>query len=230
MRDTTPRIGLIGPGLVIALLTMIGALLLMGAVPNVAVGQEPRLVGRLPEATKIEVDRILDAARLLGLPIEPLVDRALEGVAKGAPPALILSAVARLRDELKTARSAFGPAASVGEITAGASALRAGATSGDLAQLRRLRSGHQLTVAAAVLADLVTAGVPADTATGAVLALAGGVDDADYVSFRRSVQQDIALGASPAAALGVRLKSLVATADQVPNTTGLQNGRPKQKP
>ncbi len=230
MRDTTPRVGLVGPGLVIALLTMIGALLLMGALPSVAAGQEPRLSGRLPEATKIEVDRILAAARALGLPTEPLVDRALEGAAKGAPPALIVSAVARLRDELKTARSAFGPLASVGEITAGASALRAGATSGDLAQLRRLRTGQQLTVAAGVLADLVTAGVPADTATGAVLALAGGADDADYVSFRRSVQQDIALGASPAAALGVRLRSLVATTDNGSSVTGPLSGRRKQKP
>ena len=218
MRDTTPRIGLIGPGLVIALLTLIGALLLMGALPDVAEGQEPRLAGRLPEATKVEVDRILAAARALGLPTEPLVDRALEGAAKGAPPALILAAVGRLRDELKTARTAFGPAASVGEITAAASAIRAGARAEDLVQLRRLRSGQELTVAAAVLADLVTAGVPADTATGAVLALAGGVDDADYLSFRRNVQQDIALGASPATALGVRLKSLVATADNA--TTG----------
>ncbi len=229
MRDTTPRVGFVGPGLVIALLTMIAALLLMGAVPTTAEGQEPRLVGRLPEATKAQVDAILDGARLSGLPIEPLVDRALEGAAKGAPPALILTAVARLRDELKMARAAFGGTASAGEIAAGASAIRAGAKFKDLAELRRLRSGKQLTVAVAVLADLVSAGVPADTATGAVLALAGEADDADYVAFRRSVQQDIALGASPAAALGVRLRSLAAMADNVPG--GLQStGRRKQKP
>ena len=52
MRDTTPRVGFVGPGLVVALLTMIAALLLMGALPNTALGQEPRLVGRLPDATK----------------------------------------------------------------------------------------------------------------------------------------------------------------------------------
>lgn len=229
MRDTTPRVGFVGPGLVVALLTMIAALLLMGALPNTALGQEPRLVGRLPDATKRQVDQILDAARVSGLPTEPLVDRALEGAAKGAPPALILTAVARLRDELKTARAAFGEAASAGEITAGASALRAGANANDLAQLRRLRTKRELTVAVGVLADLVTAGVPADTATRAVLALAAEADDADYVTFRRSVQQDITLGASPAAALGVRLKSLAAMTDNA--SGGLQAaGRPKQKP
>ena len=229
MRDTTPRVGFVGPGLCIALLAMIAALLLMGAVPNTAHGQEPRLAGRLPEAAKAQVDLILDGARLSGLPVEPLVDRALEGVAKGALPALIVTAVARLRDELNVARTAFGAAASAGEITAGASALRAGAKAKDLAELRRLRSGQQLTVAVAVLADLVTAGVPADTATSAVLALAGEAADADYLTFRRSVQQDIAFGASPAAALGVRLRSLVATADNAPGGL-LGSGRRKQKP
>ena len=39
MRDTTPRVGFVGPGLVVALLTMIAALLLMGALPNTALGQ-----------------------------------------------------------------------------------------------------------------------------------------------------------------------------------------------
>ena len=231
MRDTTPRVGFVGAGLCVALLLMMAALLLMGALPNTAQGQEPRLAGRLPQATRLQVDSILDAARANGLPVEPLVDRALEGAAKGAPPALIVTAVARLRSELSLARTAFGVTASVGEITAGASALRAGATTKDLTQLRHLRAGQPLTVAAAVLADLVTAGVPADTAVGAVLALAGGADDADYLAFRRTVQQDIALGASPVAALGVRLQSLGALAG-TPTADGLSSGggRAKRKP
>lgn len=229
MRDTTPRVGFFGAGLCIALLVMMAALLLMGALPNTAEGQEPRLTARIPAAARVQVDSILDAARAAGLPVEPLVDRALEGAAKGAPPALIVTAVARLRQELTSARAAFGPAASAGEITAGASALRAGATAKDLAQLRQLRAGQPLTVAAAVLADLVTAGVPADTAIAAVFSLAGGADDADFLTFRRTVQQDIALGASPAAALGVRLQSLGSMTDS-PLSPGQPGRNNKRKP
>lgn len=181
----------------------------LGAVaPPVASAQEPRLVGRLPDAVRVQVDSVLDSAGAVGLPAEPLVDRALEGAAKGASGDLIVSAVRRLWDELRIAREAFGDKASPGELIAGASALRAGARQADLAQLRTLRPGQQLTVAAAVLADLVAVGVPADTAIAAVLALAPATGDAEYMAFRRNVERDIALGASPAAALGVRLQAV----------------------
>jgi hypothetical protein len=181
--------------------------LLLGAAAE-ARAQEPRLVGRLPDVPRQQVDAILDAARGAGLPTEPLVDRALEGTAKNAPPELIVAAVLRLREELNLARGAFGDAASSAELTAGASALRAGATPDDLAELRKLRPGQPLTVPAAVLADLAAAGVPMETGLPAVLALAENAEDADYVAFRRSVERDIALGASPAAAVGVRLRAV----------------------
>jgi len=167
--------------------------------------QEPRLEGRLPETARVQVDSVLTVARQAGLPTEPLVDRALEGVSKGATGARIVTAVERLAQELRTARDALGPHSTDEEIVAGASALRAGATPADLARLRRARTGRTLTVASAVLADLVSVGVPVDTAVAAVIALAGGAADADYVAFRRNVEQDVALGASPVAALGVRL-------------------------
>jgi hypothetical protein len=192
---------------------MIPLLILVAATPPMARGQEPRLVGRLPDPARAQVDAILNAARTRGLPIEPLVDRALEGAAKGAPPAAIVTAVTRLRDELVVVRGAFGETASTAELTAGTSALRAGATVEELARLRRLRPRQPLTVAAAVMADLVAAGVPADTAVGAVLALAYDADDADYIALRRNIQRDIVLGASPAAALGVRIRAATEMGD-----------------
>lgn len=185
-----------------------GTCLLATSLPAAARAQESRLVGRLPDATRAQVDAIVLEARTAGLPTEPLVDRALEGAAKRAPSDRIVAAVARLRDELRVARVAFGEAASTGELAAGASALRAGATRDDLARLRSLRSGHSLTIAAAVLADLVAAGVPADTGIAAVLALAPNARDADYIAFRRNVERDIVLGASPAASIGARLRAV----------------------
>lgn len=202
------------------------------AAPGAAGAQEPRLVGRLPDAARLQVDELLDTARADGLPTEPLVDRALEGAAKGASPDLIVAAVTRLQGELRVAREAFGESASPAELTAGASALRAGASRTDLAQLRALRSGQPLTVAAAVLADLVAVGVPADTAVAAVLALARGAADADYVAFRRDVGRDISLGASPTAALGVRLRAVDEMAVAAPGTNlgGTTSGPRKRKP
>ncbi len=125
---------------------------------------------------------MLDSARATGIPTEPLVDRALEGAAKGASDERILAAVRRLWAELGVARTAFGDSASAAELRAGASALRAGATRSDLETLRARRPNRPLIVAAGVLADLVAVGVPSDTAIAAVLALAEDAGDADYIA------------------------------------------------
>jgi hypothetical protein len=136
----------------------------------------------------------------------------LEGVTKGARPELIVNAVRRLLEELRSARVAFGTTATDAEVTAGASALRAGANRTDLAKLRALRPRQPLTVPAGVLADLVAAGVAADTGIAAVLALASNAGDADYIAFRRNVERDIALGASPASSIAARLRAAAPTA------------------
>ena len=167
--------------------------------------QEPRLVDRVPAAVRSQVDAVVDSARAAGLPAEALIDRALEGASKGAEGQRILAAVRRLWLELSAARDALGSGSTAAEVVAGASALRAGATGGDLTHLRAQRPRQSLTVAAAVLADLVAVGVPIDTAVIAVLALAEDADDTEYIAFRRNVERDIARGATPVAALGVRL-------------------------
>ncbi len=51
--------------------------------PSAVRAQELRLVGRVPDAARVRVDSVLDRARAAGLPTEPIVDRALEGAAKG---------------------------------------------------------------------------------------------------------------------------------------------------
>jgi len=181
--------------------------------PHWATAQEPRLVGRLTAETRVQVDAMLDSARARALPIEPLVDRALEGASKRASGERIVAAVRRLTDELQIARDALGNRSTPSEITAGASALRAGATSDDLAQLRRLRIDRSLTIAAAVLADLVAVGVPADTAVAAVLALAEFALDTEYLALRQNVERDVALGASPVSALGVRVEAAAPQGD-----------------
>ena len=200
------------------------------AVTGSAFAQEQRLEGRVPETARAEIDAVLDSARAQGLPTEPLVDRALEGASKGAPGDLIVAAVHRLNRDLRAARDAFGPESSDPEIVAGASALRAGAEPEDLENLRSLRADQPLTIAAAVLADLVAVGVPPDTAAVAVIALAVGADDVEYIAFRRNVERDIALGASPVAALGVRLNAAADAIEGLSATSGPGERRRPRKP
>jgi hypothetical protein len=189
--------------------------------------QEPRLDTRIPEPTRSAINAILDSARTMGLPTEPIVDRALEGAAKGADPDRIFAAVQRLSGELGSAYDALGTGSSAAEIVAGASALRAGARPADLAYLRELRGDEPLTVAASTLADLVAIGVPADTAVSAVIALSLEADDAQYIAFRRNVERDIALGASPVSALGVRLDAFAAS-DQASGRAAEGSQRPRR--
>jgi hypothetical protein len=186
----------------IATLPLAAALLVVHPSPGVA--QDPRLERRLDAATLLAVNSVIDSARLQGLPIEPLVQRALEGAAKHAAPAQITAAVRRLAQELTTARGALGSESSLAELDAAASALRAGVRPEDLTRLRHRRT-QSLTVALATLADLVTSGVPPDSAAAAVIALAGSARDDQIAEFRRAVERDIALGAPPAVAASVRV-------------------------
>lgn len=182
------------------------AVAVCGISAQALTAQEPRLERRLDAATRTAVMTIVDSARIAGLPVEPLVDRALEGASKHAEPARIVAAVRMLAAELASARSALGTSSNPAELEAGASALRAGVHAEALTLLRHRRA-RSLTVALAALTDLVTSGVPADSAAAAVLALAPSARDDQILDFRRAVERDIAMGAPPAAAASVRVNS-----------------------
>jgi hypothetical protein len=193
-------------------------------VTQVAV-QDPRLE-RLDPETRSLVVSVVDSARAVGLPGEPLIQRALEGVTKGAQGPRIVAAVRRLATDLGTARSALGTRATAPELEAGVAALRAGAGPQVLTQLRDARR-PPLTMALAVLADLVTSGVPVDSASAIVLAFAPTARDADLVEFRRAVERDISLGAPPGAAASVRALN---TGIRGVNDAAVPPGQPPRPP
>jgi len=200
-------------------LPLLAALLV--AAPAAAQQGDPRLE-RLDAATRPVVAALIDSARTASLPTEPLVQRALEGATKGAAGDVIVAAVRRLAVDLGRARDALGSTASPAELSAGAAALRAGASQTTLTELRHARR-EPLIVPLAVLADLVASGVPVDSAAAAVLSLAGRARDADLVEFRRAVERDIALGAPPAAATAA---AATATAQSVDVNAGARPQRP----
>lgn len=173
---------------------------------------DTRLV-RLDSSTRVFVTAVMDSARKARLPIEPLVDKALEGTQKGADGARIVTAVRGLYAELRTARAALGSGATTDEIKAGANALHAGLPMRNLAQLRSASQGagrSRVTLPLTVATDLIARGVPVAVASDVVLSLArAGLRDADYTMFQRNVRLDIENGADAATAAQTRARGAV---------------------
>jgi hypothetical protein len=175
-----------------------------------AQGSGDARLARLDSATRIAVAVVVDSARRSRLPMEPLVDKALEGAKKGAEDDRIVAAVRGLFAELRMARSALGSGASADEINAGASAIHAGLPMRNLAQLRAA-SQHagrtRVTLPLTVLTDLVARAVPVGVASDVILSLAkAGLRDADFAVFQRNVRLDIEHGADAATAAQTRAR------------------------
>jgi hypothetical protein len=177
----------------------------------VAGAQDARLGAQLDEGTRVLVQAAVDSARAAGLPTEPLVDKALEGARKRADGARITRAVTALAARLRVSRSNLGAGATESDLVAGAAALQAGVAADVLHQLRAARPSGALAVPLVVLSDLVTRGVPTDTAAAVVLLVArGGMGDDAFLTLQREVQRDVMGGAPPASAAAVRTRGVLA--------------------
>lgn len=169
--------------------------------------QLAQLSKALDAPTRTAVLAIVDSARVEHLPAGLLINKALEGAGKRASGPRIIAAVRALARELHESREALGHASAADEITAGAHALHAGVSAGDLTRLRHASVGRLLTTPLTVLSDLISRGVPPATASAAVITLVrAGLHDADFTAFQRSVGQDIAHGADPATATRTRVR------------------------
>ena len=168
-----------------------------------------RLDGKLDLETQAVVLRTLDSARTNGLPMEPLVDKALEGVTKRAAGARIQAAVSSMLRRLEAARDALAPNPTPRDITAGADALAFGATSDALKTMRAIRPNESVAVPLGVLTQLVASGVPVGRATRVVAdVLRRGARDEQLIALNDDVRSYVAAGASPEVALDVRTRGL----------------------
>ena len=122
------------------------AVALIAAASVQASAQDPRLAAQLDAGTQARVSEIVEHARAASLPVEPLVDKALEGARKHAPNARIVEAVASLATRLDSSRVALGQASTDAELVAAASALQAGVGTAVLTQLRHERAGRSLAI------------------------------------------------------------------------------------
>jgi hypothetical protein len=168
-----------------------------------------RLAEGLDARALAEVRATVGAAARQGLPVEPLVARALAGVELGAPSVRVTGAVRALAARLAAAQAALAPVAGVAEVTAGADALAVGVPPAVLRDLRRLSPDRSTAVALGVLAQLVSRGVPPARAAAAVTSLVRrGARPGQLAALDAAVQADVAAGVPAALALDGRTREL----------------------
>jgi hypothetical protein len=177
---------------------------------NPAAAQDTRLAARLDKPTFEAVNAIIDSARVAKLPTAPLVDKALEGAAKGSESSKIIVAVHQLSGRLGSAKRVLGPSATSDEIKAAAGAIDVGVSPRDLERVRGASGKRAVTMPLAVLTDLIGREVPIPTATDLVVQMTrSGVKDSDLAAFQRNVRADIDRGADPTVAATTRARGLV---------------------
>ena len=160
--------------------------------------RDPRLWTRLPAVVAGRVQTLADSAARLRLPVEPLVQKALEGRSKGAPDERIVAAVAALLGALERSRTALGATSAEPEVVAGAEWLRAGGSASRLSGLRMAAPSRQLAVAIATGTDLMTRGWPeAEAGQATDRLLAAKATDRDFLALRSRIEQAVRLGGTP---------------------------------
>lgn len=185
------------------------ALTLLAAAAVVAAGplraqEDPRDRVRQafsPEAAE-RILEIVDGAAEAGLPVEPLLNKALEGAAKRVPAPRVADAISGLAGRLGTAREALGAGASTGTLVAGADALRRGVNRDAIREMaERASAGRDASVALVVLGDLVELDVPVEDALATVTeALERGREGDDLFAVSAAVRRLIGQGIVPAQA------------------------------
>ena len=196
------------PGLVLNLLAALGVLLAPLGV-TAATAQQPvarQLTGRVQATVVVAVSALADSAATRGLPVEPLVEKAIEGGAKAATPGRIVAAVQAVLARLGRAQGALQAAGvatpAPDAIEAGGFALSAGLEVGNV-QAVALACGTRYSAAVAlrVAGTLSALGVPpAQTVELVKQTLRSGAQERDLLALPGRVEAQVAQGATPAQA------------------------------
>ncbi|HEV2670320.1 MAG TPA: hypothetical protein VGU74_04465 [Gemmatimonadales bacterium] len=182
-----------------------------------------RLSGRASAEIVALVQELGRSAASQGLPVDPLIQKAIEGNAKGVPAERVASAVRLVFAQLDTAAAALrsathnSPADTV-EIAAGGFAITAGLRGRDIAELARTgRPAADVTVGLRVAGTLAALGVPpAETVALVSASLRAGQAPGDLLALPGSVQSEMARGATPAQAAAGLARAAAAQARHGP--------------
>jgi len=189
---------------------LLGTILLTALFTGAAAGQQSareRAERTLPPDVFAGITALGEEMEGVGVPAEPLYNKALEGAAKRVPPDRLLPAVREHAGRLRLARDALGPSAGVPLLVAGADALRRGVPADALRSLPRDRPRSP--VALLVLAELMESGVPTDRAQEAVReAMQRRTHDAGMLDIPARVRRMVRDGVPPREAIDRVRRSL----------------------
>jgi hypothetical protein len=203
--------------------TVATAAVLLVALAGARAGaqQETQLTAIRDDATRNVVMEQLSLARDRGVPREPLLSKALEGVAKNASTASIRAAMDALQKRLRKAHDLLGPSASVDELSAGADALYVGVPEKTLKQMRQAAPHRSIAVELGVLTELVARKVSPKKASQMILDLmARGATGAQLTGLNAAVQSDVAAGLTPEAALDRHGRGILSLLPPPPAVSG----------
>jgi len=188
--------------LVLALLAAASLPFGLGAQGDVAA----RLDARVPPAVRRAVREIAAGAAARGLPVDPLIQKAIEGGAKHVPAERVIAAVRALAARLDEAAGALRgggigtPQADV--VEGGAYALSAGLSADQVRDLARVsRPAYDPALTLRVAATLAALGVPPKQTLDLMDSMiAAGRAPSDLLDLPSAVQTGVAEGATPAQA------------------------------
>lgn len=200
----------------------------LGLLSSRSAAQEARLISIRDDATRDRVRAFIEAAQRRGTPTEPLIARALEGVAFKADAKRIEKAMADLEKRLRRGYELLGRNATVDEVAAAADAMANKVPESSITDLRRAAPTRTITVELGVLTELVLKGVKPKEATKMVRDLmARGATGAQLTSLNEAVQQDVERGVSPIEALRLRGRGVMSL---LPPAAGTALAQPVGRP
>lgn len=187
------------------------ALVLASVSAGPAFAQGPAVLPIADVEARQAVEREIARAEAKGLPVQPLIAKAMEGVAKQATGERIRVAVASLAKRLEQARTLLAPSPSVAELVSGAAALEIKVPPAMLKQIRATWPRSQSVVMPLdVMTELVARKIPAKRALEQLTSLmVAGATPAQIAGLGASVQSDVASGLAPDAALEVRARGVM---------------------
>lgn len=174
-------------------------------LPTRLAGQDvaARLDGRVPPEVRQAVTGIATNAAAQGLPVEPLLLKAIEGSAKGVPSDRVIAAVktlaGRLADAMGALHQAGVPMPSGDVVEGGADALNAGLGNNDVRDLALAsRPPYDPAVTLRVAATLSALGVPAPETVQLVKGIiSAGRPPSDLLGLPADVEAGVARGETP---------------------------------
>jgi hypothetical protein len=186
---------------------LVALLLVIAGTPvGAQQGIAARLAGRVSPEIAALVQQVAADAAARGLPVEPLVQKAIEGGAKGVPADRVASAVRAVAAQLDAAAAALRAGGmtrpDTASIAAGGFALNAGLGGRDIADLARAGGpASSAAVTLRVAGTLAALGVPAVETVALVSAmLSAGRPPAEVLALPARLQAEVARGVTPAQA------------------------------